>query len=75
MSQARGKEELMMIKFKQLSPEKQQELLDFAEFLEQKTEQLIDKKEEDFFAIAGIWENRKINSNSLRQVAWGEETK
>lgn len=28
---------------------------------------------EDFFAIAGIWENRDINVDSIRQQAWREQ--
>ena len=31
--------------------------------------------EQDFFATAGIWENRDINIDSLRKKAWGEENK
>ena len=29
--------------------------------------------EKDFFATAGLWKNRDINAESLRQEAWGEE--
>lgn len=68
MTQALGKEELIIKTFQQLSPENQQEVIDFAE-------KLADHKEEDFFALAGIWENREITTESLRKTAWGEDIK
>lgn len=63
MTQAIKKEELIIKKIQQLSPEEQQEVIDF-------TEKLANNKEPDFFALAGIWENRKITTESLRKKAW-----
>jgi len=31
--------------------------------------------EQDFFSLAGIWENRNITTESIRQEAWRQETK
>ncbi|MGK7882038.1 MAG: DUF2281 domain-containing protein [Crocosphaera sp.] len=75
-------------KIKQLPPEEQQEVFKFIEFIDfknkqeskiensvfsgQTTEKL---EEENFFSLAGIWENREIDINSLRKKAWREESK
>lgn len=72
-------------KIKQLPPEQQQEVFKFVEFIDfkQQQEKNIENKvlsdqtteklaEEDFFSMAGIWENREIDINSLRQQAWRE---
>ncbi|MEM9273759.1 MAG: DUF2281 domain-containing protein [Cyanobacteria bacterium P01_F01_bin.143] len=55
-------------KIRQLPLEKQQQVVQFVESLEKKEEE-----SEDFFAIAGIWENRKITAETLRQQAWKEQ--
>lgn len=31
--------------------------------------------EKDFFKLAGVWENREINIDSIRQQAWQEDIK
>jgi hypothetical protein len=31
--------------------------------------------EQEFFAMAGLWENRTITIDSIRQEAWREEVK
>ena len=31
--------------------------------------------EQDFFSLAGIWENRNITTESIRQEAWRQGTK
>ena len=75
-------------KIKQLPPEEQQEVFKFIEFiyfkhkqesqtethvsLSQTTENL---EQENFFSLAGIWENREIDINSLRKQVWREESK
>lgn len=59
--------EMAIQKIKKLSPEQQQQVFQLVETLEKQTEET-----EDFFAIAGIWENRKITSETLRQKAWKE---
>lgn len=33
------------------------------------------QNEDDFFAMAGLWENRNITLESIRQEAWQKETK
>ncbi|OBQ16045.1 hypothetical protein [Anabaena sp. AL93] len=35
----------------------------------------ISDDEKDFFSLAGIWENRNITTDSIRQEAWRQETK
>jgi hypothetical protein len=35
----------------------------------------ISDDEQDFFSLAGIWENRNITTESIRQEAWRQETK
>ncbi len=31
--------------------------------------------EQDFFSLAGLWENRNITTESIRQQAWREDVK
>lgn len=57
MNQAIINEELIIKTFRQLSPEKQQQLLDFAEFLDEKNQKLIVNKENE--------KNENINHESL----------
>jgi hypothetical protein len=48
--------------------------LDFVnsvEIIEDKT--TLSDNEQDFFALAGLWENRNITPKSIRQAAWREE--
>ncbi|MGK7957252.1 MAG: hypothetical protein AB4063_18685 [Crocosphaera sp.] len=74
-------------KIKQLTPEQQQEVFTFVEFIDFKQQretkmennvvfsQTREKQEqENFFSMAGIWENREIDINSLRQEAWRQES-
>ncbi len=74
-------------KIKQLTPEQQQEVFKFVEFIDFKQQretkiennvvfsQTREKQEqENFFSMAGIWENREIDINSLRQEAWRQES-
>jgi hypothetical protein len=56
--------EMAIQKIKQLSSKQQQQVFQLVETLEKQTEET-----EDFFAIAGIWENREITSETLRQEA------
>ncbi|MCE2719033.1 MAG: hypothetical protein ACK6A9_16240 [Dolichospermum sp.] len=35
----------------------------------------ISDDEQDFFSLAGIWENRNITTDSIRQEAWRQEIK
>jgi hypothetical protein len=50
--------------------------LDFVssvEVMEDKT--TISNNEKDFFALAGLWENRNVTTESIRQEAWREDVK
>ncbi|MEN9566835.1 MAG: hypothetical protein RLZZ69_2031 [Cyanobacteriota bacterium] len=62
--------EMAIDKIRQLPPEKQEQVFQFVESLDHKGEE-----SEDFFAIAGIWENREITAETLRQEAWKEQNK
>ncbi|BAZ43401.1 hypothetical protein NIES4102_04010 [Chondrocystis sp. NIES-4102] len=62
--------ETALQKLKQLSSEQQQQVFQLIEALEKKREE-----SEDFFAIAGIWENREVTAETIRQKAWQEENK
>ncbi len=59
-------------KIRQLTPEQQQQVFQFVEDLEKQTD---GEETEDFFAIAGIWEDREITAETLRQQAWKEANK
>lgn len=50
--------------------------LDFVnsvEIVEQKP--TTSNEEQDFFSLAGLWENRDITTESIRQEAWRENSK
>ena len=49
--------------------------LDFVNSVELMFEATITSQEEDFFSLAGIWENRDITIESIREEAWQEEIK
>jgi len=46
--------------------------LDYVEVLKKETfsGKKITSSDDDFFALAGMWENRNINANELRSDAW-----
>ncbi len=51
--------------------------LDFVnsvELMEDKTT-TPNNNEQDFFALAGLWENRNVTTESIRQEAWREDVK
>lgn len=54
------------------------ELLQSLDFVEMVTtdhqENSVAETEGDFFALAGIWEDRQIDLNTLRQNAWPRQT-
>jgi hypothetical protein len=62
--------EMAIAKIRQLPPEKQEQVFQFVESLDRQAEE-----SEDFFAIAGIWENREITAETLRIEAWKEQNK
>ncbi len=48
--------------------------LDFVnsvEVMQDKT--TISNDEQDFFSLAGLWENRNVTTESIRQKAWRED--
>ena len=60
--------EMAIDKIRQLPPEKQKQVFQFVESLDNKAEE-----SEDFFEIAGIWSNREITAETLRQEAWKKQ--
>jgi hypothetical protein len=54
-----------------LPEDKLAEIIDFAEFLKAKTA----AEKPDFFAFAGLWDEREISQESLRKQAWRQEPK
>ncbi|WP_324282038.1 DUF2281 domain-containing protein [Cyanobacterium aponinum UTEX 3222] len=72
MTQAIRNEELIMKKFRQLSPEKQQELLNFVEFLEYKNKKLIMNKENENINNESleIWEIAEKISQQIPDEEW-----
>ena len=62
--------ETAIAKIRQLPPEEQEQVFQFVESLDNKGEE-----PEDFFAIAGIWENRAITAENLRPKAWKKSMK
>ncbi len=48
--------------------------LDFVSSVEGIADHISESKEDqDFFAMAGLWENKNITVDSIRQKAWKEE--
>ncbi|WP_330203210.1 DUF2281 domain-containing protein [Cyanobacterium sp. DS4] len=72
MTQAIINEELIMKKFRQLSPEKQQELLNFAEFLEYKNKKSTMNKENENINHESleIWEIAEKISQQIPDQEW-----
>ncbi len=62
-----SEEEALLEQWRELTPEKKQKVLEFVENLKSESD-----NEKDFFALAGLWENRNITTESLRQEAWRE---
>jgi Protein of unknown function (DUF2281) len=73
--------EIAIQKIQQLPPEQQKKVIEFVEFLEfqadrQQQEQqpkTSTQQEQDFLALAGIWEGKNITLDTIRKDAWGEE--
>lgn len=64
-------------KIKQLPQEQQKEVFKFIEFIDfkyQQESQTENLEQENFFSLAGIWENRDINLEEIRQQAWKEQS-
>ncbi len=48
--------------------------LDFVEAVETTDELHSEKGNDDFFALAGLWANRDISQDDLRQKAWPRQS-
>lgn len=48
--------------------------LDFVEFVRTVTKENDTEEVEDFFALAGLWEDRDLSQESIRQQAWPCQT-
>ena len=65
-------------KFQELPPDQQNKVISFIQSLELKYNRqpknndpkINSNQEQDFFEIAGIWENKDITAESLRLKAW-----
>ncbi|MBJ7899347.1 MAG: DUF2281 domain-containing protein [Cyanobacteria bacterium RI_101] len=72
---------IVIQKIQQFSPEKLEKILEYIEFLEyqdhplksEKKSKSSEEKEQDFFALAGIWEGKSVTQETIRKNAWGEE--
>jgi hypothetical protein len=70
--------EMAIQKIQQLPPEQQRKAIAFIECLEVQSNQppknndpeINNNQEQDFFALAGIWENKDIITESLRLKSW-----
>ncbi|WOB68754.1 hypothetical protein [Microcystis aeruginosa] len=49
------------------------DFVDSVEIIEDQT--TLSDNEQDFFALAGLWEDRDITPKSIRQTAWREENR
>lgn len=47
------------------------DFVDSVEIIEDQT--TLSDNEQDFFALAGLWEHRDITAKSIRKAAWREE--
>jgi Protein of unknown function (DUF2281) len=73
--------EMAIQKIQQFPPEQRNQVIQFIEFLDFKSSQIeiINQQthkpdsEQDFFELAGLWENKDITAKSLRAEAWREE--
>ncbi|MDJ1175454.1 hypothetical protein [Roseofilum capinflatum] len=73
--------EMAIAKIRAFPPEQQHQVIEFIERLEGRSHQLPENtspdpsldKEQAFFELAGLWENKEITSESLRIQAWNRE--
>lgn len=49
------------------------DFVDSVEIIEDQT--TLSDNEQDFFALAGLWEDRNITPESIREAAWREENR
>jgi len=70
--------EMAIQKIREFTPDQQNQVISFIQLLELKSNQqhknnataINSNQEQDFFEIAGIWENKDITTESLRLKAW-----
>ena len=70
--------EMAIQKIRQFTPEQRNQVIKFIEFLEFESNhqqentnpEINTDQEQEFFELAGIWENKNITTESLRQEAW-----
>jgi len=72
--------EMAIQKIQQFPPEQRNKVIEYIEFLEfqahrqqEKQPQTPLEQNQDFFALAGIWEGKNITLDDIRKDAWGEE--
>ncbi len=73
--------EMAIQKIRQFTPEQRNQVIKFIEFLEFQSNhqqkntnpEINMHQDQDFFELAGIWENKNITTESLRQEAWSRE--
>jgi len=72
--------EIAIQKIQQFPPEQRNKVIEYIEFLEFQAYRQQEKQTEtpleenqDFFALAGIWERKNITLDHIRKEAWGKE--
>jgi putative SOS response-associated peptidase YedK len=67
-------------KIQQFPHEQRNKVIEYIEFIEFQAHQQQEKQPEthleqnqDFFALAGIWEGKNINLDNIRKDAWAEK--
>ncbi|KOR38579.1 MULTISPECIES: hypothetical protein [Planktothricoides] len=74
--------EMAIQKIREFTPDQQNQVISFIQLLELKSNQqhknnataINSNQEQDFFEIAGIWENKDITTESLRLKAWSRDS-
>ena len=72
--------EMAIQKIQQFPPEQRNKVIEYIEFLEfqahrqqEKQPETLLEQNQDFFALAGIWEGKNITLDDIRKDAWGQE--
>ncbi|ELS02678.1 hypothetical protein Xen7305DRAFT_00023960 [Xenococcus sp. PCC 7305] len=73
--------EMAIQKIRQLTPEQRNKVIKFIEVIELQSNyqqkntnsEINTHQDQDFFSLAGIWENKNITIESLREEAWNRE--
>ena len=72
--------EMVIQKIQQFPPEQCNKVIEYIEFLEFQAYRQQEKQTEtpleqnqDFFALAGIWERKNITLDHIRKETWGKE--